>query len=448
MGRFKKDKKGPTLRHKPIGKEIESAEHASKFVVEKHWKKKPDDGKGSDEDEAKDAAYVDARLTRKILDQARSQREEMTGKAQAQQKMVDSEQIGSDSEDEFEVENTLDLSEEEEEELVEINDGYVGDAGLSQSEERLVESFMTGGLGQRRTLADIIMGKIREKEMAEALGAQGGGEEEPESALPPKVVQVYSGVGKLLSRYRSGKLPKAFKIVPALSNWEEVLWLTRPDTWTPQATYAATKLMASNCDPASAQRFYQDFLLEKVRDDIRQNKKLNYHLYNALLKACYKPAAFYKGILLPLARGGDCTLQEATIVGSVLTKKAIPVNHSAVALLKLAQGKYSGAASLFIKLLLNKKYCLPYRVVDALCAHFLAFASDSRELPVLWHQSLLTFAQRYKHHLTREQKEALKPLLKAHFHRLITPEVRRELYSSRSRGEAAAPEEEAMIMQP
>lgn len=41
-------------------------------------------------------------------------------------------------------------------------------------------------------------------------------------------------------------------------------------------------------------------LLPKVIDDIASNKRLNYHLYQALRKCCYKPGAFYKGILLPL----------------------------------------------------------------------------------------------------------------------------------------------------
>ncbi len=40
--------------------------------------------------------------------------------------------------------------------------------------------------------------------------------------LDPKVVEVYTAVGKLLSRYSAGKVPKAFKIVPTLKNWEEV----------------------------------------------------------------------------------------------------------------------------------------------------------------------------------------------------------------------------------
>lgn len=49
-----------------------------------------------------------------------------------------------------------------------------------------------------------------------------------------------------------------------------------------------------------AQRFYMLVLLPMVRGDIHDHKKLNFHLYMALKKALYKPAAWYKGILLPL----------------------------------------------------------------------------------------------------------------------------------------------------
>ncbi len=40
--------------------------------------------------------------------------------------------------------------------------------------------------------------------------------------LDPRVVEVYRGVGQLLRRYTVGRLPKAFKIIPNLRNWEEV----------------------------------------------------------------------------------------------------------------------------------------------------------------------------------------------------------------------------------
>lgn len=42
-------------------------------------------------------------------------------------------------------------------------------------------------------------------------------------------------------------------------------------------------------------------MLDKVREDMRMNNgKLNVHLYEALKKGLYKPAAFFKGLLFPL----------------------------------------------------------------------------------------------------------------------------------------------------
>ena len=59
------------------------------------------------------------------------------------------------------------------------------------------------------------------------------------------------------------------------------------------------------------------------------------------------------------------------------------------------------------------------------------FTTDKRELPVLWHQALLTFMQRYKEDISSEQKEALMELLRVQSHEQITPEVRRELMNSK-----------------
>ena len=42
------------------------------------------------------------------------------------------------------------------------------------------------------------------------------------SGITPEVVQVYEGVGKILTRFTTGKVPKALKIIPNLKNWEEV----------------------------------------------------------------------------------------------------------------------------------------------------------------------------------------------------------------------------------
>jgi len=318
------------------------------------------------------------------------------------------------------------------------------DPAALAGEEEVMRRFMPDGAGARRTLADIIMDKIKEKE--------GGGDEEVDDGdgdaaapagagageLDPKVVEVYTEVGRYLARYKSGKLPKVFKVIPGLSNWEEVLFLTNPETWTPHSTYAATRIFASNFNAAKAQRFYALILLPKCRDDIYFHKRLNFHLYLALKKATYKPAGFFKGVILPLAAAGDCTLREALIFGSVMAKASLPQIHSAAALMKLAGLPYNGAVSVLLKILINKKYTLPYLAVDALVAHFASFVGVEGPLPLLWHQSLLALAQRYKADLTAEQKASVKQLLHVHSHHGITPEVRRELFSVGCRGEAPA----------
>lgn len=64
--------------------------------------------------------------------------------------------------------------------------------------------------------------------------------------LDPKVVEVYTAVGKIMSRFTAGKVPKAFKVIPNLQNWEEILFLTDPEKWSPHAVYQATRLFISN----------------------------------------------------------------------------------------------------------------------------------------------------------------------------------------------------------
>ena len=59
--------------------------------------------------------------------------------------------------------------------------------------------------------------------------------------MDPKVVAAYKKLGTVMKTYKSGKLPKAFKIIPQVANWEELLFLTQPDSWSPHSTYEATK---------------------------------------------------------------------------------------------------------------------------------------------------------------------------------------------------------------
>ncbi|KAL7529047.1 hypothetical protein ACHAWF_002820 [Thalassiosira exigua] len=459
---------GASTRHAPLGQVMQDDENRGKYATRKGGT--VGGKKAKDDDGGEQRELLDERTSRRILELGRDQlrevqeeeeeeaRRRIKGKERAEssrgdasrrdlgkeerrsrRQAVDSDE---DSDDDDDGENEEEY--EEEEVVVDRDRGYVTMAddhlGLTPEEEALLSDMMGGarddgtggdeGMPERRNLADIIMAKIEENE---AMAHAGHGEEDREETgmdLPPKVVQVYTDIGKLLTHYTSGKLPKAFKVIPSLHNWEEVLYLTRPDLWTPQAMYAATRIFASNLNPKMAQRFYNLVLLDAVRADIYASKKLNYHYYMALKKSVYKPAAFFKGILLPLCKEG-CTLREAVIVASVLQRVSIPVHHSAVAIHKLAcMTEYNGAASIFIKTLLNKKYSLPAPVVTSLVEHFVRFKDFEGELPVLWHQALLVFVQRYKNEVGVEGKEKLRNLMKVHSHSKITVEVRRELFGS------------------
>lgn len=312
---------------------------------------------------------------------------------------------------------------DEQEEIIDVEwDGVGISQEISIEDERALEMFMPDRVAPRQTLADLIMQKLAEQ-------GQNNTEDVTETVakiLDPRIVKVYTEVGSYMRGFKSGAAPKPFKIIPSLKNWEEILLLTKPEKWSANAMFVATRIFTTNMNPRMAQRFFNLVLLPRVRRDIEKNKRLNFHLYNAVKKSIFKPQAFFKGILLPLAREG-CSPREAIILSSILKKFSIPAIHSAVALLKLSQLPYSGCTTLFMRTLVDKKYSLPSRVVNTLVEYFFSFKSDPRVMPVIWHQNLLCFVQRYKFAMTSKQRGQLKKLLRHQKHPQMTPEVHREM---------------------
>ncbi|KAK4879645.1 hypothetical protein RN001_007791 [Aquatica leii] len=420
MGKTKRIKPSKAGVKVPLEKEI----YDSKFANQKNRNKTRT---RKDEDEE----YVNAHLSSKILSAARQQQREIEDdfpsleEAYARKKRpvtLGDPIADSDSQEEQDDDEKDELDNETFYENIEIN----------EEDEDAIKKFMNKNPAPRRTLADMIMEKINEKQ-TELQSKLSDVNSVQIQDLDPRVKQMYEGVREVLQKYRSGKLPKVFKIVPKLRNWEQILFILDPPRWSAAAMYQGTRIFASNLKEKMAQRFYNLVLLPRVRDDITEYKRLNFHLYQALRKALFKPGSFMKGILLPLLESGTCTLREAIIVGSVISRNSIPMLHSSAALLKIAEMDYTGANSIFLRIFIDKKYALPYRVVDALVFHFLRFENDHRELPVLWHQAFLTFVQRYKADISSEQRDALLNLLRKQSHPQITSEIRRELQQAKCR---------------
>ena len=77
----------------------------------------------------------------------------------------------------------------------------------------------------------------------------------------------------------------------------------------------------------------------------------------------------------------------------------------------------------------------PTGSIDAAIDHMIRFRSDKRDLPVLWHQTLLCFVRHYKSDISSEQKEAILDLIKIKSHWQISDVIRKELFHSKPRDE-------------
>ncbi|KAJ3566958.1 hypothetical protein NP233_g6664 [Leucocoprinus birnbaumii] len=383
---------------------------------------------------------LDPKTSRKIFELARDQQDELEmpddEEASDEGTKTAFTQLRSQSADEDDDEEpTFDNEEDVEEEEFEIDEEDLHTLG----------ALLPANSGERRTLADVIFAKLDSAEGNTTATIQKVHQDrerpDPALGLNPTVVEAYTKLGLFLHKYKSGPLPKLFKVIPSLPAWARMLALTSPENWSPHACRAATRIFISNMKPPQAQLFLSVVLLDAIREDIDQNKKLNVQYYEALKRALYKPGAFFKGIIFPMLDQG-CTLKHAAIVASILARTKIPVLHASAALLRIAEMDYSGPNSLFIRVLVDKKFELPYKVVDALVFHFIRLSNtykaksrgDAEKLPVLWHQSLLVFCQRYASDLTPDQKDALLDVIRATPHPQIGPEIRRELVNSVVRG--------------
>ncbi|CAH6723515.1 essential nuclear protein 1 [[Candida] jaroonii] len=455
MGKITVSETKGKQRHNPLLKDISSISGDLKTTSKSKKSKKV---------EKEEPDFLDAKTSRKILQLAKEQQgeiEEEEGIVEESRpsflesfKNVESEEEDEDEDDE----QYSDFEEEEElfEEEIEVNEQ---DAEMF---EKYFASSNNDGFGGSINLADKIMAKIQEKEIMK---------QQPERQvegvrLPPKVIAAYEKIGQILASYRHGKLPKLFKVLPSLKNWEDVLYVTNPEKWTPHAVYEATKLFVSNLQANDAQRFIENVLLERFRACIEdtEDHSVNYHIYRALKKSLYKPGAFFKGFLFPLV-DSHCSVREATIAASVLTKVSIPALHSSAALAQLAERDFNPATTVFIRVLIEKKYALPYQTLDALVFYFMRFRKAGGEhqesmmeqdddeeinkslppLPVVWHKAFLAFAQRYKNDITDDQRDFLLETVRQRFHHSIGPEIRRELLAGTPRIQSEPVKDAVMI---
>lgn len=246
--------------------------------------------------------------------------------------------------------------------------------------------------------------------------------------LDPHLCSVYSKCAPILAKYKSGKMPKALKTLPVLNSWYYFLKLTKPKDWTPHATFQISKIFIASLKPVDLELYLHEIILPKIKDSLEKEKHIPFHLYSCMKEAIYKPASFFKGLVFPLfERDNLFSLKEATIISSIISKVSIPMTHSAVALCKLFQLKYSGPRSIFIKAFLEKRYSLPESVIASALSYF--ERTKNGTMHVLWYQSLLSLVSIYHTSFGSEFRRVILKLIQDDGHHQIGPEIEQILLS-------------------
>ena len=96
-------------------------------------------------------------------------------------------------------------------------------------------------------------------------------------------------------------------------------------------------------------------------------------------------------------------------------------------MLKLMETPPSTPSIHYLSALLNKHYTLPRRVLTRMTEYLLSFAEQEGETSVAWQCLFLTLTKQYSQSLDEMSKAALVDLAKNKNHKLITPEILKNL---------------------
>ena len=135
---------------------------------------------------------------------------------------------------------TAEASDDESEDELEIQKYDEKEIDVNEDDDLAIRMFMKPSGVKTKTLADLINEKITEKKTE--IDTQFTDTSDVARDIDPKVAEMYTEVGVLLTRYRAGKIPKAFKVLPQFRNWEQLLYLTNPDMWSAAAMYQVRRI--------------------------------------------------------------------------------------------------------------------------------------------------------------------------------------------------------------
>ena len=220
-----------------------------------------------------------------------------------------------------------------------------------------------------------------------------------------KILKLLERTGIMLKVYRSGKIPKILKLLPLLTNFEDLVWFTRPDRWSSQALLKISKLLIRNLNNIQLKRFLSLIILPRIQECILKSQKFIIYkqlIFNLVIS---NVKIFFSSIIFPMCSSSKCTKREITFISLIIVKNSFSSKHISWIVQKISKNPNNSAQLIIMRMLISKKYNFSYRLLDILVDFFVNYSHEINNIFFL--KCLFAFLQNYSNFLSLEDKNRL-----------------------------------------
>lgn len=236
--------------------------------------------------------------------------------------------------------------------------------------------------------------------------------------LKPKLLKILERTSLFLKVYRSGKMPKLIKILPSFKNFEEIMWLTRPDIWSDQAIFSITRSFLPKLDEMQMSRFYTLVLAPRFQETIFNRESMSIHIQKAIKLSSNFPFVFFSSLILPICESKNCSIKEGAILGSIISKYHFTPSVIMAVLIKLLKNPITPSKCMLCRIIVSKKYLIPHRIIDLLVDFFTI--NNGKIFSSHYKTFFIVFIKNYSLLLSNEEKKKIlnfkKSKVKANHH--------------------------------
>jgi len=221
--------------------------------------------------------------------------------------------------------------------------------------------------------------------------------------LKPKLLKILERASLFLKVYRIGKIPKIFRILPNLKNFEEIILLTRPDIWSDQAILSVTRSFLPRLDKTQLSRFYTLVLAPRFQESIFNQQLCSTHIQKAIKLSTNFPFIFFSSIILPICDSKKCSTREGAILSSILYKYHFSSTVIMTVVARLLKNPPTLTKCLVLRIIISKNYLIPHRIIDLFVDFFTL--NNKKNFSPHYKTLFLIFLRNYTTFLSNEDKQ-------------------------------------------